>query len=67
MSFVEPFQFEPEYDESEIPDDVSEEEVDSPEENIIRIGTTDWCLCEECKSMATHHESYCCQELDALN
>ena len=32
-----------------------------------RLGSTDWCKCENCEIMETGREYYCCQELDALN
>ncbi|KAK3752538.1 hypothetical protein QZH41_016315 [Actinostola sp. cb2023] len=68
MSCVEPFQFEPEYEEGEEPDqDLSEYEEDTLEDENSRIGTTDWCLCENCASIPTSDECYCCQEFDALN
>ncbi|XP_073241599.1 P2X purinoceptor 7-like [Porites lutea] len=70
MSGVQPFQFEPTYPPGQEPIDL-EEESESGDTNQRdargRIGSTEWCSCEECVAMATEEECFCCQELAELN
>ena len=70
MSGVQPFQFEPTYPPGQEPIDL-EEESGSGDTNQRdargRIGSTEWCSCEECEAMATEEECFCCQELAELN
>ena len=70
MSRVQPFQFEPTYPPGQEPIDL-EEESRSGDTNQRdargRIGSTEWCSCEECEAMATEEECFCCQELAELN
>ena len=70
MSGVQPFQFEPTYPPDEEPVDSGELSELSEENRAdlnVRIGNTEWCVCEECAEMATVEESFCCQELEELN
>ena len=70
MSGFQPFQFEPTYLPGQEPIDL-EEESESGDTNQRdargRIGSTEWCSCEECEAMATEEECFCCQELAELN
>ena len=67
---VQPFQFEPTYPPGQEPVDL-EDESESGDRNQRdsrgRIGSTKWCSCEECESMTTEEECFCCRELVELN
>jgi hypothetical protein len=42
------------------------EKIDNENEEKIRIGNTDWCLCGKCEEMETHTESLCCQDTNEV-
>ena len=67
MNGVQPFQFEPTYPDQEPVDleDESESGDRNQRDSRGRIGST--CSCEECESMTTEEECFCCQELAELN
>ena len=70
MSGVQPFQFEPTYPPGQEPIDLKEESVSgdtNQRDSRRRIGSTEWCSCEECEAMATDEECFCCQEVEELN
>ena len=39
-----------------------EDEVDSDERNLERIGNINWCECKCCRFMNTYQESICCRK-----
>jgi hypothetical protein len=67
---IYPYQFEPEYSDSEDLDYTELEDEDSElaetTKYIGRQGTSVWCLCSKCSVMQSDHESLCCQESDTI-
>lgn len=70
---LEPYRFEPEFNEGEhehseesSASDDSEEEDENQDDLAWRVGHTDWCECGHCGQMPTGRESRCCQELDNI-
>ena len=67
---VQPFLFEPTYPPGEeLSDSQGEDEKEGGEvdANSLRIGWTQWGICEGCEAMPIADECFCCQELEELN
>ena len=69
MEEVLPYQFEPEFSESDSegfregdPRDISE----PSSQHEQRVGNTDWCRCGGCITMETERECFCCEEYHEL-
>ena len=65
---VEPYQFEPEYNEDDGRESVSDGESASDEESeqLERLQSNDWCVCGRCMIMETDAMCCCCKELEIL-
>ena len=70
---VGPFMFEPEWSDTDRPNDSSTSESsdddDCPDERKGRklLPVIDWCDCENCQTMTTDKECFCCQEWQQIN
>ena len=67
---VQPFLFEPTYPPGEEPSDSQgedEKEGGEVDANSLRIGWTQWGICEGCEAMPIADEFFRCQELEELN
>ena len=72
MKTLKPYQLEPEQEVSETDTDESnterfEEEEESYDENTVKAGWLNWCLCLKYKVEEQEIDCLCCQELVALN
>ena len=43
-------------------DSAEDDDVVINHENMARIGNTNWCRCNRCRSMTTYKESLCCKD-----
>ena len=61
---LQPYDFEPETSAESDGDsgsDSVEDDIVINHENMARIGNTNWCRCNRCRSMTTYEESLCCK------
>lgn len=66
---IQPYQFEPEYSDSEIENITIVPEVRAglSVDNLLgRKDNIQWCNCNHCVSMLTDHESLCCSESESV-
>ena len=63
VNMVEPYQFEPEYNEDDEWESLNEDESGSDQESD-RLQSNDWCICGLCIVLGTDAMSCCYKELE---